>query len=466
MHVTPDAVTVVGTAGAVTVALVCLPQGWFVAGVLLLFVLTLSDLLDGTMARHGRHLGPLGQLPRCHPRPHHRRGHLRGPRPVRCVQRPALDHRGRHPRAGHRAGDLLLEGAGRGRRAPPRTWASPSAPSGSSSLAIAALLTGFGVPYVLPGRALAARRAWAWSRSSSGCSRFGASCDRQRAPPGRRRMADAAATQPTRRAEMTDAVTEWAFATGWRDRQAAPRARRPTAPSMPPPTSCGGGVAGTSSSSSAISRASIPTRRPSELRAPEPSRPAELPALLVRRLPAARRWTPDDVNRTCDLQRKEIIDDAILAGTGIILVAQPLRQLGPHRRLGVPALRRAHHRGRAAQARGAVRAVRGLPAVPGHGRHPDRATRRSSASWRAPVRDEPDRATPRRPGHRAQRGHRRPVRRAGVVPGRSGRPGPASPARRCSPVTLWFEPWGLAGRVHERGRWCRRRAPARRRSRR
>ena len=33
MHVSPDAVTLVGTAGAVTVALVCLPQGLFVLAV-------------------------------------------------------------------------------------------------------------------------------------------------------------------------------------------------------------------------------------------------------------------------------------------------------------------------------------------------------------------------------------------------------------------------------------------------
>ena len=41
----------VGTAGAVAVALVCLPQGLFVLAVVLLTFLTLSDLLDGTMAR-------------------------------------------------------------------------------------------------------------------------------------------------------------------------------------------------------------------------------------------------------------------------------------------------------------------------------------------------------------------------------------------------------------------------------
>jgi CDP-diacylglycerol--glycerol-3-phosphate 3-phosphatidyltransferase len=62
MHVSPDAVTVIGTAGAVGVSMVCLPRGWFVAGVLLLIVLTLSDLLDGTMARLAGTSGPWGNF--------------------------------------------------------------------------------------------------------------------------------------------------------------------------------------------------------------------------------------------------------------------------------------------------------------------------------------------------------------------------------------------------------------------
>ena len=62
MHVSPDAVTLVGTAGAVAVALVCLPQGWFVVAVILLTLLTLSDLLDGTMARMAGTSGPWGNF--------------------------------------------------------------------------------------------------------------------------------------------------------------------------------------------------------------------------------------------------------------------------------------------------------------------------------------------------------------------------------------------------------------------
>jgi CDP-diacylglycerol--glycerol-3-phosphate 3-phosphatidyltransferase len=62
MHVSPDAITVAGTVGVVIVALTFLPQGWFVAGVLLLFVLALSDLLDGTMARMAGSSGPWGNF--------------------------------------------------------------------------------------------------------------------------------------------------------------------------------------------------------------------------------------------------------------------------------------------------------------------------------------------------------------------------------------------------------------------
>lgn len=62
LHITPDAVTIGGTIAAVTVALICLPQGWFVAGVLLLLVISMSDLLDGTMARLSGTSGPWGNF--------------------------------------------------------------------------------------------------------------------------------------------------------------------------------------------------------------------------------------------------------------------------------------------------------------------------------------------------------------------------------------------------------------------
>jgi CDP-diacylglycerol---glycerol-3-phosphate 3-phosphatidyltransferase len=62
MHVTPDAVTLVGTIAVVAVSLTFLPQGWFVAAVLVLFFLALSDLLDGTMARLSGTSGPWGNF--------------------------------------------------------------------------------------------------------------------------------------------------------------------------------------------------------------------------------------------------------------------------------------------------------------------------------------------------------------------------------------------------------------------
>lgn len=62
MHVSPDAVTLVGTLAVVVVALVFLPQGWFVPAVIILFVLAFSDLLDGTMARMAGTSGPWGNF--------------------------------------------------------------------------------------------------------------------------------------------------------------------------------------------------------------------------------------------------------------------------------------------------------------------------------------------------------------------------------------------------------------------
>ncbi len=60
--ISPDAVTIGGTIATATVALVCLPQGWFLAAVVLLVVLAMSDLLDGTMARISGTSGPWGNF--------------------------------------------------------------------------------------------------------------------------------------------------------------------------------------------------------------------------------------------------------------------------------------------------------------------------------------------------------------------------------------------------------------------
>ena len=51
LNVSPDAVTVVGTAGVVAAALWFFPRGQLIAGVLVITAFVFSDLLDGTMAR-------------------------------------------------------------------------------------------------------------------------------------------------------------------------------------------------------------------------------------------------------------------------------------------------------------------------------------------------------------------------------------------------------------------------------
>ena len=61
-HVSADAVTIAGTIGVVIASLVCLPQGWFIAAVIVITVLALSDLLDGTMARLAGTSGPWGNF--------------------------------------------------------------------------------------------------------------------------------------------------------------------------------------------------------------------------------------------------------------------------------------------------------------------------------------------------------------------------------------------------------------------
>jgi len=62
LHVSPDAITVLGTLAAVLTALICFPQGYFVAGTLLITFFALADLLDGTMARLSGTSGPWGNF--------------------------------------------------------------------------------------------------------------------------------------------------------------------------------------------------------------------------------------------------------------------------------------------------------------------------------------------------------------------------------------------------------------------
>ena len=62
LHVTPDMVTVTGTALVVLTSLVCFPSGWLVPGAIIITILAMSDLLDGTMARMTDSSGPWGNF--------------------------------------------------------------------------------------------------------------------------------------------------------------------------------------------------------------------------------------------------------------------------------------------------------------------------------------------------------------------------------------------------------------------
>jgi len=58
--ITPNAITVVGTVGAVAAAVVCFPRGWFFAGTLLIWAFVMLDIVDGAVARAGGKGSPFG----------------------------------------------------------------------------------------------------------------------------------------------------------------------------------------------------------------------------------------------------------------------------------------------------------------------------------------------------------------------------------------------------------------------
>ena len=60
MGVSPNAVTLVGTLGVCAGALVCFPQGWLLAGVIVISVFVFSDMIDGYMARTSGQISPFG----------------------------------------------------------------------------------------------------------------------------------------------------------------------------------------------------------------------------------------------------------------------------------------------------------------------------------------------------------------------------------------------------------------------
>jgi phosphatidylinositol phosphate synthase len=60
--VSPDAVTVLGTAGAVGGALVCFTRGWFFVGTLIIWFFVMLDLVDGAVARARGASTPFGAV--------------------------------------------------------------------------------------------------------------------------------------------------------------------------------------------------------------------------------------------------------------------------------------------------------------------------------------------------------------------------------------------------------------------
>ena len=60
LGVSPNAVTLVGTLGVCAGALVCFPQGWLLAGVIVITVFVFSDMIDGYMARTSGQISPFG----------------------------------------------------------------------------------------------------------------------------------------------------------------------------------------------------------------------------------------------------------------------------------------------------------------------------------------------------------------------------------------------------------------------
>ncbi len=62
LHISPDAVTLVGTLGAVLCAVLFIARGSFVVGVLGIMIFAIADLLDGTMARMKGTSGPWGNF--------------------------------------------------------------------------------------------------------------------------------------------------------------------------------------------------------------------------------------------------------------------------------------------------------------------------------------------------------------------------------------------------------------------
>ena len=60
LGVSPNTVTLVGTLGVCAGAVICFPQGWLLAGVIVITAFVFSDMIDGYMARTSGQLSPYG----------------------------------------------------------------------------------------------------------------------------------------------------------------------------------------------------------------------------------------------------------------------------------------------------------------------------------------------------------------------------------------------------------------------
>jgi len=60
LHISPDVVTIIGTIGVSTGALLFFPSGQFVLGFIIIIIFVSSDMLDGAMARMTGRSGPWG----------------------------------------------------------------------------------------------------------------------------------------------------------------------------------------------------------------------------------------------------------------------------------------------------------------------------------------------------------------------------------------------------------------------
>ena len=284
---------------------------------------------------------------------------------------------------------------------------------------LVAVLAATGLVGSRPARDPAHRRARPARRRQPG---HRGPADARRAPPGPRRGVSA----------LAERVSLAAYRAGWYRRCAGCPPAWPTARSTSSPTSPwrrgGKGVQRLRSNYARVR----PELEPAALDALVRDGHALLPALLVRRLPAARRgrWTSWS-GRSAPRATARCASSSA-TGRGAIMFLGHLGNWDTRRRLVDHPAGTGHDRRRAAAPRGAVRRVPRLPRVARHADHPaDRRQRRLPRAAVGAARRRV-RAAARRP--RPHPGRRRGRPAAASRPGwRWGRPrSPCPPARRCT----------------------------------